>query len=62
MEPEALGWWTISGEALLEALQQVHDGDLPDVVYAEMYANSTRHRYDEDGVCLYHEDCTSSDE
>lgn len=36
----ALGWWTISGEALLDALRRVRDGDDPDLVYAELYANS----------------------
>ena len=36
----ALGWWAISGEALMYALRRVADGDDPDVVYAEMYANS----------------------
>ncbi len=37
-----LGWWTISGEALLEALEAVADGGNPDIVYAELYANSER--------------------
>ncbi len=37
-----LGWWTISGEAILEALRAVADGDSPDIVYAELYANSER--------------------
>lgn len=37
---EAMGWWTIAGEELLAALHRVHDGDDPDVVYAELYANS----------------------
>ena len=35
-----LGWWCISGETLLEALQRVHQGEDPDLVYAELYANS----------------------
>lgn len=35
-----LGWWAISGDALLEALRRAHDGEDPDVVYAELYANS----------------------
>lgn len=39
-EPEPLGWWTISGEALLAALHRVAAGDNPDLVYAELYANS----------------------
>ena len=35
-----MGWWTISGEALMDALEQAHDGTDPSVVYAEFYANS----------------------
>jgi hypothetical protein len=35
-----LGWWTISGEELLAALQRVAAGENPDLVYAELYANS----------------------
>ncbi len=35
-ELKGLGWWTISGEALLEALKAVAEGDDPDVVYAEL--------------------------
>lgn len=42
-----LGWWTISGAALLDALNRVQDGDDPDVVYAELYANSD-HEHPED--------------
>ena len=37
---EDLGWWAISGEAILEALRAVASGDDPDVIYAELYANS----------------------
>lgn len=40
-DPEdALGWWTISGVAMLDALRRVQGGDDPDLVYAELYANS----------------------
>lgn len=35
-----MGWWTISGAALLDALKRAHDGEDPDIVYAELYANS----------------------
>lgn len=35
-----LGWWAISGQAILDALRRAHAGDDPDVVYAELYANS----------------------
>ena len=33
-------WWTINGEALMEALRQAHDGTDPDIVYLELVANS----------------------
>lgn len=36
-----LGWWTISGEALLAALHRAQLGEDPDMIYAELYANST---------------------
>jgi phosphopentomutase len=36
----SLGWWSISGVALLEALRRVAEGENPDIVYAELYANS----------------------
>ena len=35
-----LGWWLISGAVLLGALREVAHGADPDVVYAELYANS----------------------
>jgi hypothetical protein len=35
-----LGWWCISGEALLDMLKRVADGENPDLVFAEEYANS----------------------
>ena len=35
-----LGWWTISGEAFLDALRRAHQGEDPDILYAEHYANS----------------------
>ncbi len=47
-EPADLGWWTIHGSEILAALRRAHDGDDPDVVYAEMYANSD-HEYPDDG-------------
>lgn len=34
-----LGWWTISGEALLYMLRRAASGEDPDLVYAEFYAN-----------------------
>lgn len=46
-EHAALGWWTISGEALLDMLRRVHDGEDPDLVYAEEYVNSDREDVDD---------------
>lgn len=37
-------WWTIHGQALIDALRRAHAGDAPEVVYAELYANSTHDR------------------
>lgn len=37
-------WWTISGAALLAALRRAHEGEDPDMVYAELFANSTVER------------------
>lgn len=39
-----LGWWVLSGEALLAMLRRVADGEDPDLVYAEEYANSDHER------------------
>jgi hypothetical protein len=39
-QPSNLGWWTISGESLLDLLRQVEAGESPDIVYAQNYANS----------------------
>lgn len=39
-QPPALGWWAISGAQLLDALKRVASGEDPDLVYAELYANS----------------------
>jgi hypothetical protein len=37
---EDLGWHVISGEQLLEALRRVAEGENPDIVYAEIWANA----------------------
>lgn len=41
-EPAAptLGWWCISGEALLDLLRRAQAGEDADLLYAEHYANS----------------------
>jgi hypothetical protein len=43
----ALGWWVISAEALLEMLRRVQAGEDPDLVYAEEYANCDHERPEE---------------
>ncbi len=37
-----LGYWAISGEALLAALRDAHEGGDPDLIYTELYANTGR--------------------
>jgi len=32
-------WWTIPEEAILDALRRAANGEDPDMIYAEMYAN-----------------------
>lgn len=40
-------WWTLSGDDLLRMLYRVSDGENPDMVYMEAYANgSIRRRRD----------------
>jgi hypothetical protein len=39
-ERDELGWWTISGSDLLDMLRRAANGEDPDLVYAEAYANS----------------------
>lgn len=41
-EEDRLGWWTISGTALLGLLRRAHDGEDPDMLYAEEYVNADR--------------------
>jgi hypothetical protein len=43
-----LGWWCIHGEELLDGLRRAAAGDDPDLVYAELYANSDHEDYSED--------------
>lgn len=46
----SLGWWTISGEALMALLKRAHAGEDPEWIYAEAYANADAHEYPtEDG-------------
>ena len=43
-----LGWWSISGEALLEMLRRCYAGEDPDLVYLEEYANSEHERQEDE--------------
>lgn len=36
-----LGWWVISGEALLDLLRRAHSGENPDELVVEAYANAS---------------------
>lgn len=38
-----LGWWCISGEAMMDMLRRAHAGEDPEMVYVEQYANSEHH-------------------
>lgn len=39
--PAPLGWWSISGDAMLAAFRRAAAGEDPDLLYAELYANCT---------------------
>lgn len=39
-ESDPLQWWTISGSEFLRALRLVAEGNDPEMVYTEFYANS----------------------
>lgn len=41
-----MGWWLIHTDDLRAALQAVAEGDHPDVVMAELYANADHEDYD----------------
>lgn len=47
-DPAPLGWWAISGEALLDMLRRVQAGEDPDLVYAEEYANTSHEHVEGD--------------
>jgi hypothetical protein len=44
-----LGWWTMSGEALMEMMRRCYNGEDPDLVYAEEYANAEHEEEVSDG-------------
>ena len=43
-ESDPLQWWTISGSEFLRALRLVAEGNDPELVYTEFYANSETFR------------------
>jgi hypothetical protein len=45
---DPLGWWCICGSELLSMLRRCSNGEDPDLVYAEAYANSKVERPGED--------------
>lgn len=42
-----LGWHVIHGDDLLAAMRRCHEGENPDLVYAEMYANAEHKHHEE---------------
>jgi len=43
------GWWVIHGDELMEAFQKCFEGEDPEFVYIELYANGdVREEGDED--------------
>ena len=39
-ENKPMGWWTMSGEDFMNALVRCYNGENPEIIYTEMYANS----------------------
>lgn len=35
-----MGWWSLSGEDLMTSLYRAYEGENPEIIYAELYANS----------------------
>jgi hypothetical protein len=44
-EVRDLGWWVIAGHVLLDGLRRAAAGEDPDLIYAELYANSEVESY-----------------
>lgn len=43
-------YWAINGQVLLDALNRAHDGDDPDIIYLELFANSDTVEIEEEGT------------
>lgn len=41
-------WWVIEGEFILSLLRRAHEGESPDLLYAEAYANSDTGRVEDE--------------
>jgi len=41
-------WWTISTESMLAMLRRCHDGEDPELVFMEEYANADHEYVEED--------------
>jgi hypothetical protein len=46
----AAPWWIIHGDVLLGALRRAHDGENPDLLYTELYANADHELPPEEGA------------
>lgn len=46
--PVPLGWWVIAGDDLLDLLRRAHEGENPDLLYAEAYVNSDHEQVEGD--------------
>ena len=47
-ETKPLGWHVVSGEDLLAMLHRAADGEDPDMVYMEEWANAEHERFNDD--------------
>ena len=45
--PDPLGWHVIGGTHLLELLRRAHNGEDPDLLYAEAWANAEHETHGE---------------
>lgn len=46
-ESTSLGWWLLHGDTLMDFLRRAHDGEDPDTLLAEIYANAEHEDYRE---------------
>lgn len=41
-EVTGLGWWNLDADTFMECLNRAANGEDPDMIYAELYANAER--------------------